>query len=632
MKLNIELLKWCKESKNRIKVFRCIAIAIFIYLFCGLFFRQIVQNSHFRQKLRRQSIRRIILPAMRGNIYDRNGNILVTNRPIFSLNLYLDELSQDFRKKFIKRVRECSKFGKKFDREQIRTEIRELVVNEILSTVEKAVGKHIHISGQKINKHISQRPMLPMTVLYDISTEDCSKLIDILPISSPLQIDANLTRYCPNNELACHVLGYTVLVENSRYTQKYGDHVRAFAVREQVGKSGVEKCADHILSGEAGYEAWIVDHTGAKNSLDERVEPEDGNPIYLSIDIDLQAAAEQALVKYTGSAVVIDVNSGEILALANSPSYDLNSLYPSIAKDVFDKISEEGGWLSQAIQGLFPIGSVFKLISAVAFIKSEKIDVDEEWSCTGKYLYNGRQLRCNNHPHGERVNLKLAIGKSCNTYVFSRAIKVGHEAIAREAKNFGLGSKVGIELPYETGGMVIPDVAWKREHNFGDWLPGDTFNLAVGQGFVRTTPLNVCCFTASLAKNRYETKPTIFKTEEKIADAAERCLSADGHKFLVDAMVDCVNHYTGRKAKIDGIAIAGKTGTAQFKEFGKKRNLAWFTCFAPAYDPEIAVTILIRERKDGLNYYGGSHAAPVARKILLKYFEKNNKITHSSGL
>jgi penicillin-binding protein 2 len=632
MKINMDLLRWCKESSGRIKVFQCIAIAIFLYLFCGLFFRQIVQNSHFQQKSRKQSIRRIILPAVRGNIYDRNGNILATNRPIFSLNLYLDELSQNFREKFIKRIKECSKSGEKFDRDQIRTEIRESVVGEILNIVEKATGRHVHISGQRINRHISQYPILPMTVLHNISPEDCDKLIEVLPLSSPLQIGASLTRYYPNNELACHVLGYTVLVENSHYTQKYGDHVRAFATREQVGKSGVEKCADRILAGEVGYEAWIVDHTGAKNSLDERIEPEDGKPVYLSIDMDLQAAAEQALATYTGSVVVIDVNSGEILALANSPSYDQNSLYPSISKDVFDKISENAGWFNQAIQGLFPIGSAFKLVSAVVFIKSEEVDGEEEWLCTGKYSHGGKQFRCNNHPHGECINLKLAIGKSCNTYVFSRTIKVGHEAVSQEAKKFGLGSKTGIELPYETDGMVIPDATWKREHNFGDWLPGDTLNLAIGQGFVRTTPLNVCCFTASLAKNRYKTKPTIFKTEEKIADTTEQCLPTDGHKFLVDAMVDCVNHYTGRKAKIDGIAIAGKTGTAQFKEFGKKRNLAWFTCFAPAYDPKIAVTVLIREKKDGLNYYGGHHAAPVARKILLKYFEKNNKIIPLSDL
>jgi penicillin-binding protein 2 len=341
----------------------------------------------------------------------------------------------------------------------------------------------------------------------------------------------------------------------------------------------------------------------------------------LSIDRDLQAVAEQALATYTGSAIVIDVNSGEILAMANSPSYDQNSLYPSISKGVFDRISEDAGWLNQATQGLFPVGSAFKLVSAVAFIKSEEIDVEEEWLCIGKYSNGGRQLRCNNHPRGERINLRLAIGKSCNTYVFDRAIRVGHWAIAREAKKFGLGSKTEIELPYEAGGMLIPDALWKREHNFGDWLPGDTLNLAIGQGFVRTTPLNMCCFTASLAKNRYKTKPTIFRAVEKIS-AAEQCLPTDGHKFLVDAMVDCVEHYTGRRAKIDGIAVAGKTGTAQFKEFGRKRNLAWFTCFAPAYDPEIAVTVLIREREDDLNYYGGSHAAPVAKKILLKYFEK----------
>ncbi|MDR1255309.1 MAG: hypothetical protein LBJ94_00035 [Puniceicoccales bacterium] len=623
MKLSMNLLKWCQKSSGRIKIFQSIALAVFIYLFCGLFFRQILQHSYFQQKSRQQSARRIIFPAARGNIYDRNGNILVENRPLFSLNLYLDELSEKFHREFAKRIKEYAKSGQKFNRTQVHTEAREFVVNELMGAANDILGKEIHVPGQKIDRHINQCAMLPMTILDDLSAEECEKLTDVLPVSSPLQIGVSLTRHHPNGALACHVLGYTVLAQNQHLRRENGDNVRTFAVREQVGKSGVEKCADHVLAGEVGYETWIVDHSGNKSILDEKANPRDGQSVYLSIDKDLQKAAEEALRPYAGSIIVMDVNSGEILALANSPSYDPNLLYPSISKATFNQISEKFGWLNQAMQGLFPMGSIFKLISAIAFVKSEKIDIHEKWSCTGVYQFNNKRLRCNNHPRGECVDLGLALGKSCNTYMFDRAFKVGHEPIAREAKNFGLDSKTEIELPYETEGMTIPDAAWKREHNLGNWLPGDTFNLAIGQGYVLTTPLNVCCFTAALAKNRYGIKPTIFKTEEKAVHGGEPCLCDEEHKFFVDALVSCVENYTGRKAKIDGLAIAGKTGTSQFRESGKKRNLAWFICFAPAYDPKIALTVLVREQAEGLNYYGGSHAAPIARKILLNYFKLN---------
>ncbi|MDR0595397.1 MAG: hypothetical protein LBF94_01705 [Puniceicoccales bacterium] len=623
MKLGMNLLKWDRKSSGRIKFFQCITIVVFLYLFGGLFFRQIVQNSHFQQKLRQQSIRRITFPAVRGKIYDRNGNILVENRPVFSLNLYLDELREDFHREFLRRIRECSKFVEKFDRIQIRREVYEFIVNETLSIINDILGRKIHVSGQDIDKHMSQCPMLPMTILHDISAEECDKLIDILPITSPLQINANLTRHYPNGALACHVLGYTVLTENQHPDKKYDDHVHIFFVREQIGKSGVEKCADHILAGEAGYENWTVDHTGNKNSLNKKVEPRDGQAVYLSIDKNLQKVTEEALSPYVGSAVVIDANSGEILALANSPSYDPNIFYPSISKEAFDQISERNGWLNQALQGLFPIGSISRTIAAVAFIKSGEIDANGEWLCTGIYECNGELFKCDNHPHGERVNLKSALCKNCNTYMFDKALKIGHRAIIREGKKFGLGSKTEVELPHETNGSVILDTTLQREYKLDHWAPKDTFNLVIGKGCLLTTSLNVCCFTASLAKNRYRTRPTIFKGGKKISDAYESCLSDKDHKFLVDAMVDCVENHSGHRAKINGLAVAGKTGTAKFKEHKKKRRLVWFTCFAPAYDPQIAVAVLIQEQKNTTTFLEGSQAAHVAKKILLKYFNPN---------
>ena len=172
--------------------------------------------------------------------------------------------------------------------------------------------------------------------------------------------------------------------------------------------------------------------------------------------------------------------------------------------------------------------------------------------------------------------------------------------------------------------MGCPAAGGMRVLGGGGWSTGDTLNLSIGQGYVLVTPLSICCFTCALAKNVQCVVPTIFhKAEGEISSQKqvdEPFLPAEKYYYLVDAMVDCVEKYTGSRARVDGVAVAGKTGSAQFKEHGEKRNIAWFTCFAPAYDPEIAITVMIREDRDGQNYHGGAQAAPIARTILKKYF------------
>lgn len=618
----MDLIKLYKKSDVRIKIFQILAIVVFLYLTLGLIYRQIIQYKAFLQKERQQSIRRIIIPAARGNIYDRNGNVLVCNRPVFSLELYLNELQDEFREKFLKETKYYIDDEKQFDRNLLRTKIREQVVNKILKDVNNLLECDLYLSGTQIDRHIAQRSLLPVTIISDLSIKNYDKLINFLPLNSPLQIGLGSTRCYPNNKLACHILGYTVSEENKLCSQVYNDNVYTFKIRQQIGKTGVEKSANDILKGKSGYETWVVNPSGEKYTLDKKVEPKNGDSIFLSIDKDLQKVVEDALGSYFGCAIIIDVNTNEILAMASSPAYDPNLLYPTMSQSIFREINEYSGWFNQAIQGLFPPASTFKLISAIAFLKSEEIDPNEKLLCTGLYTGCGRKWKCNNHKHGEEIDLHLALGKSCNTYVFDRAAYIGANLISQEAKNFGLNKQTGIDLPYETKGMVVPDVDWKIKYGFGDWSLGDTLNLSIGQGYVLTTPLNICCFTASLAKNRLKTKPTIFKQSQISDDISnnEKYLPDDIHHYIVEAMIDCVDNYTGKRAKIDGIAVAGKTGSAQFKEHGKSRNIAWFTCFAPAYAPEIAVTVMVREDRDGLNYHGGTQAAPIANKILRKYF------------
>ncbi len=613
----MDLIKLYKKSTIRVGAIQLIVVLVFLYLILGAFYRQIIQHKHFLQKEHQQSTRRIVMPAVRGKIYDRNGELLVDNRPIFLLELHLSDLKSKFREEYLKRVKFYVKRNESFNRSLLYTKVREDVVNDILKPIGELLNRKLFLSGQVINRHLNQRSLLPFVLINELTLEEYDKLINYLPVNSPVNIRASSTRYYPNGRLACHVLGYTVL-EDSKL--QYDDHIQTFSIRQQNGKSGVEKSANDILKGENGMEMWLVAPSGEKRNLEKKIETKNGKNITLSIDKNLQSFAENALKWYTGAAVAMDTRTGEVLLMASSPNYDPNLLYPTISQPIFNEISNRSAWLNQAIQCVFPPGSVFKVLSAVAFLKSPEFDPSEKIICTGRYFNGRRKLRCNNHPHGEEIDLHLALGKSCNVYIFDRASKIGGQRISEEAKRYGLNRKTMIELPFESNGMIIPDAVWKKQNNLAGWCKGDTLNLSIGQGYVLTTPLNICSFTASLAKNRLVTKPTIFKSDKTINEQDSEYLPREVYQYVIDAMTDCVKFYTGKRAKIDGIEIAGKTGSAQFKENGKKRNIAWFTCFAPVENPEIAVTVMIREDRDGLNYHGGSQAAPVACKILKKYF------------
>jgi penicillin-binding protein 2 len=309
--------------------------------------------------------------------------------------------------------------------------------------------------------------------------------------------------------------------------------------------------------------------------------------------------------------------------MASNPSYDINSLTPKISHEVYDKITSEGGWLNLATQGKFPPGSVFKLVSSIAFLKSGEVLRTDSVFCEGTMEIGGRKFRCKNHPWGIDITFKDAIARSCNTFFYENAKTVKRDRLIRTAIELGFAEKTEVELPYEGSGFV-PTAEWKKSRGFGSWVLGDTVNLSVGQGYLLVTPLEVCCFTASIAANRLRTKPTILFNGNggNLPNLLTLGLEEEDYQFLVDSMVEVVEHRTGRRARVENLKIAGKTGTSQFFEHGEKRNLAWFTCFAPVDNPEIAVVVMVQEKSKHDSYLGGINAAPIAQKILSEYFSE----------
>jgi penicillin-binding protein 2 len=430
-------------------------------------------------------------------------------------------------------------------------------------------------------------------------------------------------RYYPHGDLACHVLGYVVLDECECENKGAGENVKTFAVKRQVGKAGIELIKDDVLHGTSGYELWQVDTLGNHRELIESESPKHGSSVMLSLDKNLQSVAEQALGSNRGCAIVIDVETGEILAMANKPSYDVNLLIPRISHGVYEKITSQLGWANLATQGKFPLGSVFKLVSSIVFLKSGEVLQTDSVVCDGGIEIGERKFHCRNHPLGLKITFGDAIARSCNTFFYENARKVKSNWLIKEAIRLGFSEKTGIELPYEGNGFV-PTEVWKKSRGFGNWVVGDTVNLSIGQGYLLVTPLEVCCFTASIAANRLRTKPTIFANGNNgnLPNDPDLGLSNEDYKFIVNSMVEVVESRTGRRAKLDDLKIAGKTGTAQFFDHGEKRNLAWFTCFAPVDIPKIAVTVVVQEKNKLDSFWGGVNAAPIAKKILATYFAK----------
>jgi penicillin-binding protein 2 len=540
---------------------------------------------------------------------------------VFSINLYLGELHNEFTEEYLRRVNLLRDNGMDFDARELRHSAREAVVKRYLEAVNQAIGSNYEVSGNAIEKHLSQKFLLPMKVDGDISQQKYEKLAYALPKNFPIQPEMGELRYYPYNDLACHVIGYVAMDEAG--AENSGESVKTFAVKWQTGRTGIELAKDDVLHGTFGYELWQVDTFGRERELLEFEEAKHGRSVMLSIDKNLQSVAEMALGDNIGCAIVMNVNSGEILAMANRPSYDINSLIPKISDKTYETITSQFGWMNIATQGKFPPGSVFKLISSMAFLKSGKVSQSDSVFCDGVTEIGGRKFRCKNHTPGIDVTFGDAIARSCNTFFYENVKKIGRDSLMEEAVAAGFSEKTGVELPYEGRGFV-PTAAWKKARGFGSWVIGDTINLSIGQGYLLVTPLEVCCFTSSIPKNRQRTKPTIFfnGNMEIVPDDKTLGLSPEDYNFLINSMVEVVEKRTGRRAKVENLKIAGKTGTAQFFDHGEKRNLAWFTCFAPVDKPEIAVTVMVQEKSQYDSYWGGTNAAPIAKSILVAYFSE----------
>jgi penicillin-binding protein 2 len=627
------------ESKTgfdpRILAFHGLVALLLGVLACGLAFQQIIKGSLHHDQEVQQNERRIITPGARGNILDREGRILVGNRARFAVVLDLDALRPEFSRALINIRKNYRATGDKDmpTNGQMERIAHVTVVQGYMDQVNAVIGRSSHVDGGALQRHLERQLLLPYSLVDDLSPEEFAKLTERLPVNSPLQVYPTYARTYPFGAAAAHTLGYVGINDNADAEEFPGEGLATLKIKGSVGRDGLEKQFDSVLQGEAGFTILRVDPAGYKVNppIDHKL-PVQGRNLTTSLDIDLQKAAEDALGDQTGAVVALDVRTGEVLVMASEPGYDLNMFSPHLSEAAAADIEARKAWTNNALNAVHSPGSTFKIVVSTAALLSGAITpTDTPADCEGAMMVGNRRYTCDNgNGHHGVLQLSDAITESCDIYFYTVGLLTSPDVIAAQARRFHLDRPTGIELPNETHRMLIPDPAWKLKVRGERWSPGDTANMAIGQGDVQVTPIDLACFGASFARGETWTRPTLIHDANRPAQHTEAIgLSESQRAAILKGMEGCTTEGTAsvmttvEALRVPGVRIAGKTGTAQINVPEGKVDEAWFVCFAPLENPKIAIAVAVQGETAGESFEGGRYAAPIASAVLKKYFEKH---------
>jgi penicillin-binding protein 2 len=552
------------------------------------------------------------VPAPRGQIVDRRGIPFAQNRAANYLALvmpYMDGASD----------------------EQVTTFARTTIAN-----VNRVLGKTWSLSDDKVIMHYKHRRWLPLVfsieegLNVEITPDMEEKLKPLL--GSSLVIQPAYIRHYPQGSTACHIVGYT----GKTRPLPTGPIVDGDPVFEEMeGREGIETAFDSDLKGQPGLVNVLFGPDGKRLAEDVRRTPTPGRNVVLSIDYNFQKYAENALKKHTtgGAMVIMDVTNGDILAMASNPGFDLNEFVPGIGDKRYQELMKDPRLplFPRSFRGEYPPASTFKIVTSLGALDSHKVDVKTYFDCDAAMEIGNRVFRnWNKEPEGS-MTVVTAIKRSCNTWFYRAALESGAPFISNMALRLGFGERTGIPLKAEGAGFVQTD-AWSLQNLGAKIQSGDLANMAIGQGRVLATPLQVCQCMAGLGDGMRIPQPRLVLQIQDMADRVVMAyepkdrkridLNPDHRQAVINGMVAVVNGSggTGHSAAIKHAEIAGKTGTAQWKPT-KDQNLAWFTGFLPAGKPMFAFAI-VYEGEPGEDVSGGRKAAPIVREVFTNIFEK----------
>ncbi len=586
-----------------------LALAFFALLM-RLYYLQVVRGTGFVSQAKSNRLRPVEVPAPRGLITDRNGLILATSRPLHSVAV-VPGLLPSARKQSAERAQVM----------QSLATLLKLDAATIEAQIARALGRQGRYDAVPIQSDVD------LAIVARIEENRAE-------LGAGVLVTSELRRVYPQGTIAGHLLGYSGVVNERDVARAKaaGAPLRAF---DRVGKSGVEREYNGLLSGVHGAQIFEVDASSRPVGERAPIPAQPGDTLYLSLDLKLQRAAENALAKAknNGAVAAIDPRNGEVLVMASRPNFDPNTF--ELPRAQFSKayrqlIAEPGHpLLNRAAVSRFPPGSTFKMISAAAGLQKGVIDPKWDVTCNGGYTL-GRRFGCWK-VHGRGVNLNRALAESCDVYFYQLALKLGDSQgsgptyLADTARQFGLGAETGIDLPSDEGGL-IPDPTWLRKFNakrpaLAQWMPGNTLNMSIGQGDVLATPLQMALATGAVANGGTLWKPHLMRKSQSegeppvmFANEGENIgISARNLELVRQGLRRTVTNGTGKASALPNVAVAGKTGSAE--DANNVLPHAWWVCFAPYEKPTIAIAVLVENAG-----HGGENALPIAREILQARF------------
>jgi penicillin-binding protein 2 len=591
-----------KVSQLRLTAVQYIVLGVFLVLAFGLWRLQVARSDYYTTLAEQNRIKQVPMLAPRGKILDREGRIIVDNYPSFSVLLLRDQ-------------------------------------NRNLDADADKIATGLHLPPDELRTRLKRMAAVPgyqPLFLKDDITPDELAFIESHRADLPeLDIITVHRRLYPKNGFMAHIIGYVGQVSEDMLTQPQWE---LYNPGDIVGMSGVEQYYNDILMGKNGSRQVLVNSRGKEVGTLSDVQAVPGKQLKLTIDLDIQIAAEEALAGRNGAIVAMDPRNGEILAMASRPAFDPNSFAVRISRDEWNQLVTDPGkpLLNKAIQAQLAPGSVFKVIMATAGLQ-EGIAQDLVITCGGGKTFYGRFFKCWITGHGSHgtVGISKAIYQSCDSYFYTLAEKLGISRIAKYATMLGLGQKTGVDLPQEVSG-VMPSEEWKIKNFKQKWYAGETISVGIGQGAVATTPIQLARAVGAVTSGGVLVRPHVafpdqfpagFKQVANYTDKTNIPLDEDNWMLITDALAQVVSPVgTAPSAALKGIDFAGKTGSAQTISNDLKKRLGnegkhfkdngWFVGVTPRRNPEIVVAVLLEEGEHG--YY----AARAASQVIKAYVEK----------
>lgn len=581
----------------RLAVASYIIVGMIGLLLVGFWKLQVIDSDKYGQMAERNRVRAIPIIAPRGRMLDRDGRVLVDNRPSFSVLLLRDDPA---------------------------------LVEKNLPKVAEGLGLSIDDLHDQLSTTRNLPKFQPIVIKPEATEADIAYIeshrADV-PVLEMLSVSRR--RYIPGGFLS-HATGYVGEVSEQQIEASNGK----LRPGDFAGKSGIERQYNDILMGTDGMRRVIVNSVGKEMGHLSEQEAIPGKQIQLTIDFDLQQVAEQSLGGRPGAVVALDPRTGEVLAMTSHPAPDPNDFAVRVSKEEWKQLNDDvqKPLLNRAIQAQLAPGSVFKIITATAMLEDKNPQENFTTYCPGYATFYGRQFKCwvfGKSAHGV-VDLHRAILQSCDIFFYNVGMRLGIDRLSYYGSKLGIGHRTGIDLPSEEAGLM-PSAEWVERVQHRKWYAGETISVSTGQGAVTTTPLQLARTIGGIASGGIFKQPHMIKGAANVGEDRV-AISESTVAKITDAMYGVVNEEGGnaKGVRLPGIEVSGKSGTAQVIGYatrdrvGKQKRFednAWFVGFAPRRNPEIVVAVLVQES----GKHGGEAAGPVVKEVIKAYYDKKTK-------